>query len=265
MATALSLGQYFGRTPVRWSAGSLALTVVVHDQKRLNVRHAHEAAFVTLMLDGEYSESTGQQSLSFERFTAVYHPAQIEHQDAVGTPGASLLMFEFRPELLEGSQFDRTRFRSMRDLSGSAAAWQLLSLYRDAAAGEPLELESRALQLLAEVAPIARTPRDVPSLARAHDFIHARFRDNITMAEIASAAGVHPVHLGQSFHREYGETAGSYVTRLRIREAAERLSTTTATLATIAYDLGYCDQSHFHRVFKKTSGYTPAQFRATFA
>ncbi|HEX7190974.1 MAG TPA: hypothetical protein VF381_05310, partial [Thermoanaerobaculia bacterium] len=219
MTTALSLGQYFGRTPIRWSADGLALTVVVHDQKRLNVRHAHEAAFVTLMLDGQYSESTGQRSLSFERFTAVFHPAQLEHQDTIGTPGARLLMFEFRPELLEGAAVDRTRFRTMRDLSGSSAAWQLLSLVRDASSGEPLEIESRALDLLARVTPLAATPRDLPSLQRARDYIHARFRDRITMSEIASAAGIHPVHLGQSFHREYGETAGSYVTRLRIRDA----------------------------------------------
>jgi AraC family transcriptional regulator len=249
---------------MRWSAEGLALTVVVHDQKRVNAVHAHEAAFVTVMLDGEYRESTGQRSLSFDRFTTVFHPAQLEHQDAIGAPGVRLLMFEFRPELLEGADIDRTRFRSMRDLSGSSAAWQILSLHRDAEDGDPLEIENRAFEILAGVAPLAATPRDVPSLERARDYIHERFRDRITMKEIATAAGIHPVHLGQSFHREHGETVGSYVTRLRLRDAAERLSRTDAAISAIAYDLGYCDQSHFQRVFKRVSGYTPAGFRHAF-
>ena len=263
--TALSLGQYFGRTPRRWTSDSLALTVVVHDQQRVNVRHTHEAAFVTLMLDGQYSESSGQSTLAFDRFTAVYHPAEVEHQDFIGRPGARLLMFEFQPQLLDDAPVDRTRFRSMRDLSGSSAAWQLLSLYRDAAIDDdPLQFESRALEVLSRVAPLARTPRDRPSLERARDYIHTHFRDRITMKAIAAAANLHPVHLGQAFHREYGETAGSYATRLRIRTAAEQLSTADTPLATIAYDLGFCDQSHFQRVFKRLSGYTPAQFRASF-
>jgi len=265
IVSALALGQYYGRVPQRWSAESMAMSVVVHDQKRANVRHAHEPAFLTLMLDGQYRETTAQRSLAFDRFTTIYHPSGIEHQDFIGTPGVRLLMFEFRPELLEGAPTDRSRFRSVRDLSGSMGAWQLLSLYRRAAGADPLEFESGAMRLLARIAPLARTPRDRPSLERAREFVHARFRDRVTMRDIASAAGVHPVHLGQSFHREYGETLGSYVARLRVRAAAEALSGSETPLATIAYDHGFCDQSHFQRVFKRLTGVTPGGFRHSFS
>ena len=262
----LALGQYFGRVPQRWAADSVALSPVIHDQPRVNVAHAHEAAFVTVMLDGEYRETAALRSFSFERFTALYHPPGIEHQDFIGAPGVRLLLFEFQPALLEGVDDKRSEFRSLRDLSGSRAAWDLLALYRTAADIEPLDFESRALQLIGTIAPLARSaPRDVPSAQRARDYLHENFRRPVSMTELARAASVHPVYLGQTFHRHFGETVGDYVKRLRVRSAAEQLSVSDLPLAEIAFEHGFCDQSHFHRVFKRFAGVTPAQFRREFS
>lgn len=260
--TALPIGRYFGRVPQCWAAPSISLSVVVHERQRTNVSHAHEAAFVTMMLDGQYMETAARRSVRFDLFTAVYHPPELEHQDFIGPPGTRLLLFEFRPQVLDGIATDRMKGRSVRDISGSAPSWQLLALYREAAAhDDDLQFESSALELLARVAPLAHIPRDRRSLERAREYVHAHFRDRLLMTDIASDAGVHPVHLGQAFRREYGETVGTYVNRLRVRAAAEVLSTTERPLAAIACEHGFCDQSHFQRVFKRLSGCTPAEFR----
>jgi AraC family transcriptional regulator len=230
---------------------------VIHAQERVNVEHAHEAAFVTLMLDGEYTEKAALRSFRFERFSAMFHSAGIEHQDFIGRPGVRLLMFEFTPELGEKS-------RGLRDLSGSRAAWEMLALYRDAVSIEPLDFESRAMTLIAAIESL-RVPRDLPSLSRAREYIHANLRSTITVRDIARAAAVHPVYLGQTFHRELGETIADYVKRLRVRAAAEQLSRSRTPIAEIAFEFGFCDQSHFQRVFKKFCGVTPAQFRSSSA
>jgi AraC family transcriptional regulator len=262
----LPLGQYYGRVPRRWSAESLALSVVVHDAERVNAPHGHEAAFVTLMLDGQYRERAAQRTFEFDRFTALYHPPDLDHQDFIGAPGVRLLLFEFRPDLLEGAGLKRGDVRSVRDLSGSLTAWELLSLYRDAGDGDALEFESRAMELIGRLAPVARNiPRDLRSLERAREHLRATFRQPVTLRQVASAAGVHPVYLGQAFHREFGETIGGHVARLRVRAAAQQLTTTDAPLAAIAFEHGFCDQSHFHRVFRKLSGFTPAEFRQSFS
>jgi len=254
----LALGQAFGRVPAQWAADSLALTPVVHDHARTNASHTHEAAFVTLMLGGEYVETTGLRSMRFARFDALYHPPAVEHRDVIGEPGVRLLMFEFRPDGYDVP-------RSIRDLSGSRVAWDILRLYRDAADGaEPLEFEARSLDLIAGVAAL-KTPRDLPAIVRARDYLHATFRERVTVTAAARAAGIHPVYLGQAFRREFGETLADYVARLRVRAAAEQLSTTDAPIAAIAYDHGFCDQSHFQRVFRKVCGMTPLQFRRAFS
>ncbi|HEX9161585.1 MAG TPA: AraC family transcriptional regulator [Thermoanaerobaculia bacterium] len=262
----LLFGQAFGHIPERWSAQSLALSVVVHDHQRVNIAHTHESAFVSLMLAGQYAETAGRKSFSYVPFTAVGHPSELEHHDAIGGPGVRLLFFEFRPELLNGVRVDPTALRSLRDLSGTRAAWELLSLYLDVAAGgEGLEFESRAQQVIADIVRVSdRTASDLPSLNRATEYLHAHFRDHIAMKDVAAAASLHPVYLGQMFRRHTGETIGSYVRRLRVRAAAECLTSTSKPLADVALDHGFCDQSHFHRVFRAWSGFTPAAFRANF-
>jgi AraC family transcriptional regulator len=263
----LALGQAFGRVPWQWSAESLTLSPVIHDQSRVNPSHSHEAAFVTMMLGGEYTETAARRLMRFERFSAIYHPPGVEHQDFIGKPGVQLLVFEFRPSLLDDVEIDPGGFRSLRDLSGSRAAWELLKLYRDASGGAAqLDFEARALDLIAHVVPFPRTvPRDRPSLVRARDYLQASFRERVTMEDVSRAAGIHPVYLGQAFHYEFGETIADHVSRLRVRAAAAQLSGTDMPIAAIAFDHGFCDQSHFQRVFKKLSGLTPAEFRRSFA
>ena len=262
----LALGQYFGRVSRRWSADSLTLSPVIHEQARVNVAHAHEAAFVTLMLDGEYTEKAAQRSFRFDRFSAIYHPPALEHQDFIGASGVQLLMFEFRPQLLEGMEINRADLRAMRDLSATRVAWRLLSLYRDMqTSDEPLDFESRALELIGEIVHRSTAlPRDLPSLLRAREYLHAHYSQRIMIRDIALAAGIHPVYLGQMFHRDMGETIASYISRLRVRAAAEQLTRSDRPLVEIALDHGFCDQSHFHRVFRKLSGVTPATFRSQF-
>ncbi|HLJ74231.1 MAG TPA: AraC family transcriptional regulator [Thermoanaerobaculia bacterium] len=253
----LALGQAFGCVPHRWSAEGIALSPVIHHEPRINVEHAHEAAFVTMMLDGVYTEKAGLRRFRFEQFTTLFHAASIDHQDFIGGSGVRLLIFEFQPDLIDAGQL-----RGLRDLSGSRAAWDMLALYRSAASIEPLEFESRSMSLVAAITSV-KTPRDLPSVQRARDYLHANFRSAVTMRDVARAAAVHPVYLGQAFHRQLGETIADYVKRLRVRAAAEQLSRTRTPIAEIAFDLGFCDQSHFQRVFKKFCRVTPAEFRAS--
>jgi AraC family transcriptional regulator len=261
-----SLGQTIGRVPRRWGTPAIILSPIVHERARLNDAHAHEAAFVSMVIEGDYAETAGQRSLQYERFTAFYHPPQLEHVDRVGSRGARLLFFEFRLDLLDGLGVNAAAARSLRDLSATPAAWELLSLYASARnEHDPLDFEARALAIIAGIFPrSAAAPRDVPSLHRVREYLHTHYHERIAMHDLASAAGLHPVYLGQMFRREAGETIGNYVNRLRVRAAAEALAATGDALAAIAYDHGFCDQSHFQRVFRKVSGLTPAAFRAKF-
>jgi AraC family transcriptional regulator len=78
---------------------------------------------------------------------------------------------------------------------------------------------------------------------------------------VAQRVGVHPVHLARTFRRFYQTTFAGYVRHVRIEFARRELAASSASLSAIAAAAGFCDQSHFSRLFKQYTGVTPAEYR----
>jgi AraC family transcriptional regulator len=265
LSKSLNIGQFFGSIAERWAADSVVVNRLVHHQARALPSHAHQAGYVSLMLEGDYCETAGLRQFGYQPFTCLYHPPAMEHRDEVGAAGVTLLTLEFKPELFAGMDFAAANLRPIIDLSGSRPAWELMELYRRIVTRDAntLELESRAVALaFSIVRSSARVPRDLRSLRRACEYVHAHLGENLTLAQVARAAGVHPVYLGQVFRQEFGETLGAYLNRIRVRAAAERLANSDLPLSAIALDFGFYDQSHFTRIFRRLTGATPGVFRA---
>ncbi len=70
----------------------------------------------------------------------------------------------------------------------------------------------------------------------------------------------HPSHLCKCFRRYYGETPTDFLNRLRLRKAVRALAEPDAKVAAVAADLGFASLSHFHRLFKRQYGLTPAAY-----
>jgi AraC family transcriptional regulator len=99
-------------------------------------------------------------------------------------------------------------------------------------------------------------------LRRVREAIDDRFAEReLRIADLAAVAGVDPAHLARSFRAHYGTTAGAYLRAIRVQRAAEALARSSATLAQIALDSGFADQSHFTRVFQRIHGVTPQRWR----
>lgn len=70
--------------------------------------------------------------------------------------------------------------------------------------------------------------------------------------------------LQRLLHKRVGIGPKWLIRRRRLQEAAQRLRDASAGLAMIAADLGYADQTHFTRDFRKATGMTPGEFAARF-
>jgi AraC family transcriptional regulator len=268
MSKSLNIGQFFGKVSQRWAADSVVVNRLVHTQPRSLPSHAHQAGFVSLMLQGEYRETAGFSQFGYQPFSCIYHPPGMDHQDEIGQAGVTLLTLEFKPELFEGMDFAAVNLRPIIDLSGRQPAWELMDLYQriSSNAANDLDIESRAVTLAFSIVKFSvRAPRDLRSLQRAREYVHAHFSENLTLARVARAAGVHPVYLGQIFRKQFGETLGEYLNRIRVRAAAGLLANSDVPLSSIAVDLGFYDQSHFTRVFRQVTGATPGTFRGEYA
>jgi transcriptional regulator GlxA family with amidase domain len=91
--------------------------------------------------------------------------------------------------------------------------------------------------------------------------VQANAHRPIGLAELAVLGDVHPAHLNKVFKRHFRVSAGVYLRRIQIERACRLLAETRISLAGVAADSGFCDQSHFTRVFKSITGTTPSRYR----
>jgi AraC-like DNA-binding protein len=82
-----------------------------------------------------------------------------------------------------------------------------------------------------------------------------------TLPQLAELAGVSESHVRRLFVRETGLAPLSFVQRLKMNHAKRLLRETGERISDIAYQLGFEDANYFARIFKKLSGYAPADFR----
>lgn len=89
------------------------------------------------------------------------------------------------------------------------------------------------------------------------EYIHDNLDQHLTLAELSLVAGMSPYHFARTFKRVTGVTPHRYVLTARVEQAKNLLLQGKLTLAEIASQVGFFDQSHFTRSFKQLVGVTP--------
>jgi AraC-like DNA-binding protein len=97
------------------------------------------------------------------------------------------------------------------------------------------------------------------AVRRSKKFLDEHYADPVPLQELARLAGLSPYHLNRSFCRKIGMPPHAYQLQVRIARAKSALRT-GASIARVALDTGFADQSHFTRVFKRLVGGTPSQY-----
>jgi AraC-like DNA-binding protein len=133
------------------------------------------------------------------------------------------------------------------------------SLQRDAVL---LELVARCVEYQAfQKLPTFRGTQELGAVRRAREFLLDHVGDEVRLDALAAVSGLHPHYLIQAFRRVFGIAPHQFQLQLRIQRATTELILNDS-IAEIAYRLGFADQSHFSRVFKRFVGVTPARYRA---
>ena len=131
-----------------------------------------------------------------------------------------------------------------------AAIVRLLSFF-----GE--QLSSLANQLVLE-----RQNAEPPLVQKAREYIEKHKSEELSLADVAKAAGASVFHFCKVFHKATGLKFTDYVARVRLEDARNRLLNPNLRISEIAYDVGFQSLTQFNRTFKRVFGQSPSQFRA---
>jgi len=105
-----------------------------------------------------------------------------------------------------------------------------------------------------------RPEQAIQRIERVAQFIHDNFKHPISLDDMCSAANLSGSYLIRAFEQRYHMTPHAYLINLRIQHARTRLKA-GSLIVDVAQELGFADQAHFQRVFKKHLAATPGQYR----
>ncbi|SDR72320.1 AraC-type DNA-binding protein [Halopseudomonas sabulinigri] len=95
---------------------------------------------------------------------------------------------------------------------------------------------------------------------RTREYLHAHLEQDVSLNELAVVAGVDRFRLTRAFKAAFGMAPHAYLVQLRLAQARRRLAA-GETPAQVAASLGFADQSHLGRWFRRAYGVTPASYR----
>ena len=96
------------------------------------------------------------------------------------------------------------------------------------------------------------------------DYIYEHLNQPLRVEDLAREVGLSPSYLSTLFKKEMGVSLSDYIMGRRIKAACNMLQFSGYSYAEIADELAFSSQSHFTKVFREQTGYTPKAYRAAF-
>ena len=100
-----------------------------------------------------------------------------------------------------------------------------------------------------------------PLVLKAREYIDKHKTEELSLANVAKAAGASVFHFCKVFHKSTGLKFTDYVARVRLEDARTRLLNPNLRISEIAYDVGFQSLTQFNRTFKRVFGQSPSDFR----
>lgn len=92
-------------------------------------------------------------------------------------------------------------------------------------------------------------------------YIDANLSGELSLHGLARMMQVSSGYLSTLFHRETGETLASHITAQRMKVALHLLRSTRLQVQTVAQLSGFSDPNYFSKIFRRTYGVSPLQYR----
>ncbi|MEE3662243.1 AraC family transcriptional regulator [Brenneria sp. g21c3] len=101
-------------------------------------------------------------------------------------------------------------------------------------------------------------------IKRVNQFVNDNISNEISIDDLAEAAGLSRRHFARSFQQKMGETPHRWLMNQRLEKAKTLLLETHESICDIAHHCGFSSQSHLTTVLKQVTGMTPARWRLRF-
>ena len=251
-----------------WHPDVPGLTEVLHARFTDHVypAHTHEAWTLLLVDDGAVRYDLDRHAHGATGAEVTLLPPGVPHDGRSQFPGG----FRKRVLYLEPGTLGEERVGRAVDhpAFGDGVLRERISSLHGAlrCGGDRLEAQSRLALVVERLGQhLDRDVRPVPDVRddavadRLRDLLDASVVEGLSLDDAAAVLGRHPTHLVRAFTRRFGIPPHRYLTGRRI-DLARRLLLDGLPAAEVAVAVGFSDQSHLTRHFRRMLATTPAAY-----
>lgn len=115
---------------------------------------------------------------------------------------------------------------------------------------------------------IIESVRDVQSIkmtrviAQAKEYIDSHFADDLTLERISTELCISQTYFSRLFKLETGQSFVDYLTEMRLEKAKSLLKTEEMSIKQVCFEVGFNDPNYFSKVFKRSVGVTPGEYKS---
>ncbi|WP_183557382.1 helix-turn-helix transcriptional regulator [Mucilaginibacter sp. SP1R1] len=260
MATLLSSGNYFG-TEKQYNDDVLFKLNITQYQPFDDIHeHYHENAYLSLLINGNYQESSRIEESVISPGEILFRPAGYHHANHFMALGGKCLNIELKKELLD--IYEQASPVPKMALTYKAGTFEYLyRIMYSFASNTAITLSDEYIfNWLAENASY-KIPIRLLWLPKVKAILENEFGNHHTLNSIANRVFVHPIYLARAFKEREGLTIGEYQLKMRVKKAMQLLFNTNIPIVEIAFLAGFTDATHLIRSFRLYYQVTPAKFR----
>jgi AraC family transcriptional regulator len=230
-------------------------------------KHFHENARFVFVLKGKFVEKYERRERFCQPFTCIFRPPLEKHSETYSA-GVVCLSVDISPSWLKRLENYSINLNTSNAFLNRLMPSKINKICSEMITNDgvsALAIDTLITEFAIETyrnSSVSKKGKSPRWLKIAIEFIDEHFSSNLTLNEIASIAGIHPVHLARVFKRVYHCTIADYIRELRIKSARQMLLKSNLSLAQIAFENGFTDQSHFTKIFKRLTDKTPAEYKS---
>lgn len=234
-------------------------------------KHFHNVPAVGVVETGSMGAFHENKNHALTQGTLLmFNPGEVHAAYPLNADGWSFRMLYLEPELYEKLSIEHGHetigFTQPFAYDPQLAA-SLADLHRRLEAHcDALEVESLLVGIFGQLAgrysaglPAETARTETDKVQRMLEYINEHYQSDVSLDDLAEVSGFSVFHLLRTFRKNVGITPHRYLTQLRV-EMGKRLLREGKDINDVALQVGFADQSHFTRHFKRILGVTPGQY-----
>lgn len=260
----LTKGNYYGSQNGEKSFNGILLSEYDYLTPRTDW-HYHENPYFMYVLRGNMKDCNTRKETLCPAGSLMFNNWQEEHYGSKHSLDAGGFHLEFEKKWFDDNDIDSDLFEGSRLIQNPKVHLLFAKLYYEFKLQDdysPVTVELLLLQISETISKLTFQDKQSipPWVEHLKELLHYD-NSSLSLQYLAEQLNIHPVHISRAVPKYFSMSLGEYIRQNKIKKTIPLLLNKDQSLTSIAYDVGFSDQSHFNRVFKSAFDMNPSLYR----